>query len=51
MVNCPECGKPLNKKKKNKSKYFCDNDNCSVIFVLYPDKPSLTEIKREPKLA
>jgi len=43
MVECPECGKPL-KKNKGDAKHYCENDNCSVIFVRHPDKPSLTKI-------
>jgi hypothetical protein len=43
MVDCPECGKPL-QKIKHKSKYWCENNACSIIFVRHPDKPSLTSI-------
>jgi len=43
MVNCPECGKPL-KKESQKSKYCCENNACSVIFVRHADKQSVMEI-------
>jgi hypothetical protein len=43
MVNCPECGKPLNKIAQ-KSKYYCENNACSVIFVRHADKQSVMEI-------
>lgn len=48
MVNCPKCGKPL-KKAKHKSRYCCENDACSVIFVRYPDKPPIMEITYKTK--
>jgi len=38
MVSCPECGEPL-VKRGNKSKYYCENENCSVIFVRRPYEP------------
>jgi hypothetical protein len=41
--NCPECGKPL-KRSKRKSRYCCENNACSVIFVRRPDKQILMEI-------
>lgn len=43
MVDCPECGRPL-KKDSGKAKYCCENSACSVIFVRYPGKGSITEI-------
>jgi endogenous inhibitor of DNA gyrase (YacG/DUF329 family) len=43
MVNCPECGKPL-KKESLKSKYCCENNACSVIFVRHADRQSVMEI-------
>jgi len=42
MVNCPKCGKPL--MKKTKSKYFCENENCPVIFVRRPYEPARTRV-------
>jgi len=35
MVNCPECGKPLVKQTTG-SKYNCENERCTVIYVKYP---------------
>lgn len=37
MVNCPTCGEPL--VKRTKSKYFCENESCPVIFVRCPHEP------------
>jgi len=37
MVNCPKCGEPL--VKRTKTKYFCDNESCPVIFVRCPHEP------------
>jgi hypothetical protein len=42
LANCPKCGKPL--KKGKKSEYFCENDACSVIFVVYPEKESIMRV-------
>ncbi len=42
MVDCPKCGEPL--VKGGKGKYFCENDQCSVIFVRYPSFPSKTKL-------
>ncbi|MGD0977870.1 MAG: hypothetical protein ABR962_01880 [Candidatus Bathyarchaeia archaeon] len=44
MVDCPECGKPLRKEREGKSKYFCENEQCNVAFVLHPHEPSKTRI-------
>jgi len=38
MVNCPKCGEPL--VKRIKSKYFCENESCPVIFVRCPHEPA-----------
>jgi len=38
MVNCPKCGEPL--VKRTKSKYFCENESCPVIFVRCPHEPT-----------
>jgi len=38
MVSCPECGEPL--VKGTKSKYFCENESCPVIFVRCPYEPA-----------
>ncbi len=40
--DCPRCGKPL--KNSGNGKYFCENDDCSVIFVRRPDMQSLMQI-------
>ena len=48
MVDCPECGKPL-KKNKDKSKYYCENSTCSVIFVCHPDKQPIMRITYKAK--
>jgi hypothetical protein len=42
MVECPKCGEPL--VKGGKGKYFCENEQCSVIFVRYPSFPSKTKL-------
>jgi len=39
MVDCPVCGEPL-VKDGSKSKYFCENESCSVIFVRCPCDPA-----------
>jgi len=44
MVDCPECGNPLRKEQEAKSRYFCENDQCNVVFVLHPHEPSKTRI-------
>ncbi|HDI74206.1 MAG TPA: hypothetical protein ENF57_04305 [Candidatus Korarchaeota archaeon] len=55
---CPSCGKPLRRGKARCStelgsyntKWFCDNPNCDVIFVVYDElwlKP--IRIAREAK--
>ena len=49
MVNCPECGRPL-KKGKHKSRYNCENNACSVIFVRHPEKQSIMEIAYKAKI-
>jgi len=38
MVGCPKCGEPL--VKRIKSKYFCENESCPVIFVRCPHEPA-----------
>jgi hypothetical protein len=43
MVNCPECGKPL-KKASNRSKYFCENEHCIVVFVCHPYEPKKSRV-------
>ena len=43
VYDCPECGKPL-RKKTHKSRYFCENSTCSVVFVRHPDNQSMMEI-------
>jgi NADH pyrophosphatase NudC (nudix superfamily) len=48
MVNCPKCGKPL-RKGKHKSKYYCENSACSVIFICHPDKESIMRITYKAK--
>ena len=42
MVSCPECGEPMVKGKR--SKYFCENENCPIIFVRCPSFPSRTKL-------
>jgi hypothetical protein len=42
MVNCPKCGEPL--VKRIKSKYFCENESCPVIFVRCPHEPARTRV-------
>jgi len=49
MVDCPECGKPM-AKKKHGSKYYCENSSCSVIFVFRPGIPSKTRIVRKAEI-
>jgi len=44
MVDCPECGKLLRKEREGESKYFCENEQCNVVFVLHPLEPSKTRI-------
>ena len=50
MVDCPVCRGPL--VKRTKTKYFCENGSCPVIFVRCPHEPSrmrvaLTSLARE----
>jgi len=40
MVDCPECGKHLEKAANGESKYYCQNQHCIVIFVRRPHKPN-----------
>ena len=42
MVDCPECGEPL--VKRIKSKYFCENESCPVIFVRCPHEPARLKV-------
>jgi hypothetical protein len=42
VVNCPKCGKPL--AKGGKGKYFCQNEQCSIIFVKCPSFPNKTRL-------
>jgi hypothetical protein len=42
MVECPKCGALL--VKGGKGKYFCQNQECSVIFVRYPSFPTKTRL-------
>jgi hypothetical protein len=44
MVNCPVCGKPLEKSLNGESKYYCQNMHCIVIFVRRPHKPEKMRI-------
>jgi hypothetical protein len=44
MVKCPECGNPLRKESEGKDKYFCENDQCNIAFVLHPHEPNRTRI-------
>jgi uncharacterized Zn finger protein (UPF0148 family) len=37
MVNCPHCGKPL--ARDGRSKYYCENEGCPVVFVRRPYNP------------
>ena len=46
MANCPECGKPL-VKRTVKGKYQCENKNCPVIYVRYPNVPALRVVVYE----
>ena len=46
MANCPECGKQLVKKTK-KRKYHCENEDCSVIYVKYPNVPAIRVVVHE----
>jgi ribosomal protein L37AE/L43A len=46
MANCPECGKPL-VKRTVKGKYQCENENCPVIYVRYPNVPALRVVVYE----
>jgi len=40
MAKCPECGKPLVKRTR-KGRYHCENEDCAVIYVRYPNVPAL----------
>jgi DNA-binding transcriptional regulator GbsR (MarR family) len=42
MVNCPKCGKSLVKGSRNR--YYCENEDCPVIFVRCPCESFATEI-------
>ena len=46
MAKCPECGKPL-VKRTVKSRYQCENEDCSVIYVQYPNVPALRVVIHE----
>jgi len=46
MAKCPECGKPLVKRTR-KSRYECENEGCPVIYVRYPNMPSLRAVTYE----
>lgn len=46
MAKCPECGKPLVKRTR-KGKYNCENEQCSVIYVRYPNVPALRAVVYE----
>jgi len=53
MANCPQCAKPL--VKESKSKYFCKNQSCPVIFVRCPHEPTrmrvaLASLTKEGKI-
>jgi RNase P subunit RPR2 len=39
LVNCPKCGKPLVKENRSNSRYYCENEDCPVIFVRCPYDP------------
>jgi len=39
LVNCPKCGKSLVKRNSSKSRYYCENEDCPVIFVRCPYDP------------
>jgi NAD-dependent DNA ligase len=47
IVSCPGCGKPL-AKKSSKGRYYCDNENCPVIFVQRPYNASIRKIFYKP---
>jgi ssDNA-binding Zn-finger/Zn-ribbon topoisomerase 1 len=47
VANCPECGKPL-RKKKGDARYSCENSACRVIEVRHPDTPFM-EIQYEAR--
>ena len=42
VVNCPVCGGPL--AKGAKSRHYCENERCPVIFVRCPYEPARTKI-------
>jgi hypothetical protein len=43
MMNCPQCGKPLTK-EKDTSRYSCENEECSVVYVRYPGNPFVRKV-------
>jgi ribosomal protein L37AE/L43A len=47
MVGCPGCGKPL-VKKSSKGRYYCESDDCPVIFVKRPHNPAIMRIIYKP---
>jgi hypothetical protein len=38
MAICPGCGRPLRREREGEGKYFCENKNCNVVFVVNPDE-------------
>ncbi|MGD8506882.1 MAG: hypothetical protein PVF15_09520 [Candidatus Bathyarchaeota archaeon] len=42
MVGCPESGEPLAKNKSRR--YYCENEQCSVIYVHHPHHPAVMKV-------